>query len=151
MPSPSGTRLLALCTLAVAAVYAAGYAYTEPTVMGSGPVAAGAAGRTNQPAASESPRQAGPVAARYRDGTYTGVGSNPYGTLSVSVTIARGRITAVRITHYNMHYPSYFIDPQMNREVVQMQTWRVYVVSGATASSYNFAEAVYQALQKAKA
>ncbi len=88
---------------------------------------------------------------KYKDGQYTGSGSNPYGTLSVSVTIANGKISAVKITSYNMHYPQQFIDPQMINEVLSMQTWRVYVVTGATASSYNFAEAVYYALQKARA
>lgn len=69
----------------------------------------------------------------------------------MSVKISGGKIASVRITSYNMHYPASYIDPQMNNEVVQMQTYRVYAVSGATASSYNFAEAVYYALQKAKA
>jgi uncharacterized protein with FMN-binding domain len=68
----------------------------------------------------------------------------------VSVRIEKGKIASVRITNYAMHYPQGFIDPQMPDEVRAMQTWRVYVVSGATASSYNFAEAVYFALKKAK-
>ncbi len=57
----------------------------------------------------------------------------------------------MKITSYNMHYPSSFIYPQIANEVIQMQTYRVYNITGATASSYNFAEAVYYALQKAKA
>jgi uncharacterized protein with FMN-binding domain len=69
----------------------------------------------------------------------------------VDVTIAGGKITNVKITAYAMHYPSSYISPFMNNEVVKMQTYQVYGISGATASSYNFAEAVYYALQKAKA
>ncbi|MDA8204520.1 MAG: FMN-binding protein [Thermaerobacter sp.] len=69
----------------------------------------------------------------------------------MAVTISRGKISAVKITSYNMHYPQSYVDPQMNQEFVKMQTYRVYAVSGATASSYNFAEAVYYALQRARA
>ncbi len=90
-------------------------------------------------------------AAQYKDGTYTGTGSNPYGTLAVSLTVANGRISTVKITQYNMHYPQSIIDPQLPGEVVSMQTWHIYIITGATASTYNFAEAVYNALQKAKA
>jgi uncharacterized protein with FMN-binding domain len=159
MLTASGTRLFALCTVAVGAIYAAGYFYTEPAITGTDTAGAVTARSTVTPAKPATPgsgtrpapvHRPSPPTVTYKDGTYTGFGSNPYGTLSVAVTIAHGRIASVRITSYNMHYPSYFIDPQMNREVVAMQTWRVYVVSGATASSYNFAEAVYQALQKAK-
>ena len=87
----------------------------------------------------------------YKDGTYTGVGSNPYGGLAVSLTVANGKISSVKITQYTMHYPQSIIDPQLPHEVVSMQTWRIYIVTGATASTYNFAEAVYKALQQAKA
>lgn len=90
-------------------------------------------------------------AAQYKDGVYTGVASNPYGGLSLAVTIAHGKIASVKITSYSMHYPQSVIDPQLPQEAVQMQTWRIYIVSGATASTYNFAEAMYQALNKAKA
>lgn len=89
--------------------------------------------------------------AQYRDGVYTGVGSNPYGSLALSVAIRGGKIASVTINQYSMHYPQSVIDPQLPQEAVSMQTWRIYIVSGATASTYNFAEALYQALQKAKA
>jgi len=87
----------------------------------------------------------------YKDGVFTGSGTNLYGQLSVAVTIAAGKITNVKITSYAMHYPSWYISPYMNKEVVKMQTYQIYGVSGATASSYNFAEAVYYALKAAKA
>jgi uncharacterized protein with FMN-binding domain len=159
MATASGTKLMALCTLAVGAIYAAGYVYTEPAAQATGPASAVAGASAHaKVTAKSSTNSSAPTkavkkmpAVKYNDGTYTGSGSNPYGTLSVAVTIAGGRITGVKITNYNMHYPQYVIDPQMNNEVVSMQTYRVYIVSGATASSYNFAEAVYNALQKAKA
>jgi len=89
--------------------------------------------------------------AQYKDGVYTGVGSNPYGSLALSVAIRGGKIASVTINQYSMHYSQSVIDPQLPQEAVSMQTWRIYIVSGATASTYNFAEALYQALQKAKA
>lgn len=92
-----------------------------------------------------------PAKPGYKDGVYTGSGSNVYGQLSVAVTIAGGKITNVKITSYAMHYPTFYISPFMNNEFVKMQTYQVYGVSGATASSYNFAEAVYYALKKATA
>jgi uncharacterized protein with FMN-binding domain len=161
MPSLSGARLMGLCTIAVGAIYAAGYLYTEPSAQANAIAAfsptAGAAphhAATSAKSASPTPgptRKAsphpGPV---YKDGVHTGFASNPYGTLSVAVTVIRGKIATVKITSYNMHYPQSVIDPQLPQEAVAKQTWRIYIVSGATASTYNFAEAVYNALQKAR-
>lgn len=164
----ASAKLLALCTAAVGAVYAAGYVYTQPSAEASGVSSHGSLGgnpsSSPSPSSSPAPSSSGsapsssasassPTASKvtYRDGTYTGSGSNVYGTLSVKLTIAGGKITSVKITSYNMHYPSSFIYPQIANEVIQMQTYRVYNITGATASSYNFAEAVYYALQKAKA
>jgi uncharacterized protein with FMN-binding domain len=155
----SSTKLLALCTLAVGVVYASGYVYTErgaevvpsaASVTGSHAAKApsGSSGSA-PPSSSSSSVPSTPTS--YKDGTYTGSAANPYGTLSVSVTVAGGKITSVQITSYNMHYPQSFIDPTMNQEVVSNQTYNVYMVTGATASSYNFVQAVQSALQKAKA
>jgi uncharacterized protein with FMN-binding domain len=148
----AGTKLLVLCTIAVAATYAGAYAYTQPLAQSTSLDASLRHGgeRTSTPLRPRPEHALKTTAAKYKDGTYTGSGANPYGTLSVSVTIAGGRISSVMITSYNMHYPLSFIDPFMNKEMIKNQTYRVYAVSGATASSDNFAEAVYFALQKAK-
>ncbi len=106
--------------------------------------------KSSQSSSSSSKNQASSTV-KYKDGTYTGTGTNAYGTCSVAVTIQHGKITSAKITNYVMHYPQYYIDPQLPQEVVSMQTWQIYIVSGATASTYNFAEAVYYALKKAKA
>ena len=228
MANQMSKRLMGVCSIAVTAVYAAGYLYTLPSVQANaggvpslappgGNAAAGAntargagqsgAGQSGAAAhttaqggghssaaaaanATESSSSAATTTAQsgsakstsggtnatssvnarkskagsqpvhkkparhatlYKDGSYTGAGSNPYGTLAVSLTVANGRISAVKITQYNMHYPQSIIDPQLPREAVSMQTWRIYIITGATASTYNFAEAVYNALQKAKA
>lgn len=149
MTDASGAKLLILCTLAVGAIYTGAYVYTTPRAHAPSATTVSSAHRQkNSPSSAVAP--AGSRTAEYKDGTYTGSGANPYGTLSVSVTIAHGRIAAVMITQYNMHYPASFIDPFMNREMIKNQTYRVYAVSGATASSENFAEAVYFALKKAR-
>lgn len=166
MASSSAAKLMALCTLAVGAVYAAGYVYTEPQAQAASSVTsnstahqqvsrptssnAGSSSSASGSQSSSSSSPAAPAKAKYKDGTYTGSGSNPYGTLSAEVQIVGGRIASVRITSYTMHYPQSFIDPAMTKEFISMQTYRVYAVTGATASSYNYAEAVYYALQKAK-
>ncbi|NMP24863.1 FMN-binding protein [Sulfobacillus harzensis] len=150
MASPT-TKLWILCSAAVGAIYAAGHLVTVPTAsIAEGPSAvqsaSSSASRSNSLPARTSASQSA-----YRDGHYSGSGSNPYGILSVLVTVSGGKIASVRITNYAMHYPQSYIDPTMPEEVVSQQTWNVYGVSGATASSENFAEAVYNALQKAKA
>lgn len=142
MGSGAGTKLLALCTVAVGALYAAGYVYTEPAAQATVPPSTAAGSRAAAPAPAR--------AATYRDGTYTGAGANVYGTLSVTVTVASGKIASVQITSYSMHYPQYLIDPTLNQEVVAQQTAQVYVVTGVTASSDNFIQAVAQALEKAR-
>ncbi|WP_053959656.1 FMN-binding protein [Sulfobacillus thermosulfidooxidans] len=163
MPNLTGAKFLSLCTVAVGAIYAAGYAYTQPSAKAN-PLSAQAptsshkalsapstpshsSSGTQNPSVPTTTPSPSPV---YKDGTYTGSGANPYGTLSVTVEIVHGKISRVQITQYNMHYPESIIDPTLPQEVISMQTWRIYVVTGATASTYNFAEAVYNALQKAK-
>lgn len=145
LASPS-TKLLVLCSAAVGALYAGGYVVTMPTASATtAPSSTASSPHTTQAPAAKGAKVA------YKDGQYHGSGSNPYGMLSVLLTISGGKIASVRITSYTMHYPESFIDPTMPKEVVSKQTWKVYGVSGATASSENFAEAVYYALQKAKA
>ena len=168
MASTLSTKLLVLCSAAVGAAYAGAYFYTQPTASAAPSAAAAAGGSPSanaNAANASSPSSSAPTsqqsssptnsahqpAVKYKDGTYTGTGSNVYGQLTAEVTIAGGKITKVHITSYYMHYPQSYVDPQMTNEFVQMQTYRVYAVSGATASSYAYAEAVYYALRKAKA
>lgn len=105
---------------------------------------------TTSSKSTETAKTASVHAALYKDGVYTGVGTNPYGSLALTVSIVKGKIASVQINQYSMHYPQSVIDPQLPQEAVSMQTWKIYIVSGATASTYNFAEAMYAALKKAK-
>lgn len=165
MPGKPGVKLLLLCTAAVGAIYAGAYVYTEPAVSATGTLGSGTSNvgpssipkSTSTGTSSKAPSSATTPAkaqstSTYRDGTYKGSAYNIYGSLSVSVKIAGGKIVSVEITSYNMHYPSSYISPYMNDEVIKKQAvLGIYGVSGATASSYNFADAVYSALKKAKA
>lgn len=87
---------------------------------------------------------------KYLDGTYNGTGTNPIGSVSVALKIKGGKITNVQITQCLTHYPEAYIDPILPQEVVQRQSYQVTIVTGATLSTYDFAYAVYQALNKAK-
>ncbi|WDL96138.1 FMN-binding protein [Alicyclobacillus sp. ALC3] len=87
---------------------------------------------------------------KYLDGTYNGTGTNPIGSVSVALKIKGGKITNVQITQCLTHYPEAYIDPVLPQEVVQRQSYQVTIVTGATLSTYDFAYAVYQALNKAK-
>jgi uncharacterized protein with FMN-binding domain len=86
----------------------------------------------------------------YLDGTYTGSGSNRIGTVQVAVTIKNGKIVSADITGCYTHYPESYIDPVLPNEVVARQSADVDIVSGATLSSQDFADAVNQALSQAK-
>jgi uncharacterized protein with FMN-binding domain len=129
-------ELVALSTGLILGIYGAGYKLTQ--------TAAGA----SAPNVSVTPVHA--AANGYQDGTYTGTGSNFLGNVSVAVSIQGGKITQVQITACNMHYPEYWIDG-LPAEVVTAQSTTIDVVSGATASSAAFIDAVTQALAQASA
>lgn len=86
----------------------------------------------------------------YKDGTYTGSGTNRIGTVEVAVTIKSGKIAAVEITNCDTHYPQSRID-NLPAQIVKNQSDQVNNVSGATMSTTDFRTAVRQALQAAQA
>lgn len=86
----------------------------------------------------------------YKDGTFTGSGSNRIGTVEVAVTIKSGKITAVEITNCDTHYSQSRID-NLPQQALQRQSNQVDNVSGATRSTEDFREAVRQALAQAQA
>jgi uncharacterized protein with FMN-binding domain len=127
-------ELVALSTGLILSIYGAGYKLTQTT-----------AGAT-APHVSVTPAHT--VANGYQDGTYSGTGSNFLGNVSVAVSIKGGKIVQVQITSCNMHYPEYWIDG-LPAEVMAAQSTNIDVVSGATASSAAFIDAVTQALAQA--
>ncbi len=125
-----------LSASAVLGVYAAGYVITEP-----------AAGLLDQ-ALMPSPTPMA-VTGGFRDGTYLGEGQSRFGTVFVTVTIAQGRIAQVWINAVTTTFPSQAIDG-LRDQVVARQSAAVDVVSGATASSSAFVQAIQAALRQAQ-
>ncbi|MDP4501832.1 FMN-binding protein [Nonomuraea turcica] len=130
-------RAVALSAAAIGAVYASGYlVVTTPALAGMSP--------------SEVILELAPPASAgtYRDGTYTGTASNKFGSVSVAVSIASGRISRVEIIGSDTLYPRSYIDG-LPDQVLNTQSADVPVVSGATASWEDFVQAVQRALREA--
>ena len=115
------------------------------------------ASTTNAPAEAVA---AAAVAAKnvYKDGVYLGWGSCRHGDIEASVTIQDGKIALVAISQCLTRYSCGWIAPKipggglpdLPSQVVERQGPKVDYVSGATESSYAFADAVVAALAKAK-
>lgn len=95
--------------------------------------------------------------ARYKDGVYLGWGSCRHGDIEASVTIQDGQIISTAISQCLTRYSCNWIAPKppagalpdLPAQVVERQSAKVDYVSGATESSYAFADAVTAALAKA--
>jgi len=110
------------------------------------------------PAGSGSPTpSATPAASALKSGTFTGHSeANPFGNVQAQVVISGGRITDVRILQYpNGHQQSVFINsqalPLLREEVLKAQSAQIDVISGATYTSYGYAQSVQSALDLAHA
>jgi uncharacterized protein with FMN-binding domain len=119
----------------------------SPTVPDEEPRAA------EPPAASIAAQQPAPsIAARqddYKDGTYLGWGSCRHGDIQASVVIQSGRIVSAAIAQCRTRYSCSWIEA-LPGQVVSRQNTNVDYVSGATQSTDAFADAVAEALSKAK-
>ena len=163
-------KLVVLSTAAIAAVYAAGYGLTHdaaaqleagdvpvaitaaaaPSSAAAGAAAPFAIAPTAAPTAPSASTLASTAASQYRDGTYQGTGGGRFGTVTVSVTVAGGRITDVELTKVATTYPATQI-AGLPAQVVARQSANVDRVTGATASIQAFTQAVRQALSQASA
>ncbi|WAH37609.1 FMN-binding protein [Alicyclobacillus dauci] len=168
MANKMGNTLVALCSVALGAIYTTGYVVTKsPDVSamappsGNGPATSQhteshTTSKPSTPSTSTTNSTTAPAKPKttsnqkWLDGTYQGSGSNRIGTVYVAVTIQGGKISKVDITECDTHYPQSYIDPVLPQEVVQRQSPNVDIVSGATLSTYNFAYAVQEALTKAQ-
>jgi len=100
---------------------------------------------------------AAPAKSAYKDGVYLGWGSCRHGDIEASVTIQEGKIALVAISQCLTRYSCGWIAPKipggglpdLPSQVVERQGPKVDYVSGATESSYAFADAVVAALSKA--
>jgi len=97
-----------------------------------------------------------PVAATYKDGTYTGSAANAfYGNIQVEATISGGKITAVQFLQYPQDNPhSISVNsqamPYLQQEAIQAQSAQVNTVTGATDTSQAFIQSLSSALSQAK-
>ena len=102
------------------------------------------------------PKISGVSARLYKDGTYTGVIADAYyGNLQVKAIITNGKLTDVQFLQYPNDQPtSVQINtqamPLWKQEVIQAQSAKVDVVSGATQSSSAFTQSLQSALDQAK-
>lgn len=86
----------------------------------------------------------------YRDGTYTGTAAGFGGNITVRVTIAGGKISAVDIVSAAGETPSYLTKAKaVISKVISKQSPNVDVVSGATYSSNGILNAIKKALKQA--
>jgi uncharacterized protein with FMN-binding domain len=110
----------------------------------------------NLPTAAAVPPAAAPKSG-YKDGIYSGWGSCRHGDIEASVTVQDGKIALVAISQCLTRYSCGWIAPKipgaglpdLPSQVVERQSPKVDYVSGATESSYAFADAVVAALAKA--
>ncbi len=87
--------------------------------------------------------------AQYKDGTYLGWGSCRHGDIQASVVVERGRIASAAIAQCLTRYSCSWIEA-LPSQVVSRQNTKVDYVSGATQSTDAFADAVADAISKAK-
>lgn len=110
----------------------------------------------NPPAEAAAPPMVAAKSA-YKDGVFAGWGSCRHGDIEASVTIQDGKIALVAISQCLTRYSCGWIAPKipgaglpdLPSQVVERQSPKVDYVSGATESSYAFADAVVAALAKA--
>jgi uncharacterized protein with FMN-binding domain len=87
-------------------------------------------------------------AAKWRDGTYTGLGDSPHGDIEARVVIKDGRIVEAGIATCDTRYPCYVIDPLIHQPV-ERQSPNVDYMSRATESSDAYYYALVAALDNA--
>lgn len=89
-------------------------------------------------------------AGSWKDGTWTGTAQGYGGDVTVSVTIANKKITAIEVVSASAETPSFFSRAKaIIPKIIEAQNPDVDVVSGATYSSNGIINAVKNALTKA--
>ncbi len=93
----------------------------------------------------------------YKDGTYTSPSTDAfYGNVQIKVTVAKGKITNLAFLDYpqdraNSVRINSVATPILKSETIAAQSANVDVVSGATATSEAFIQALTDVLQQARA
>ncbi|MEV6808465.1 FMN-binding protein [Streptomyces sp. NPDC051132] len=114
------------------------------------------AGTASRPAASSPPAGTSPGPAT-GTGTFTGDPVDTrYGTVQVAATLAKGRITAVRVLHApdengrDQEITSYAL-PRLTQEAIGAQSADIDAVSGASYTSQGYMQSLQSALDQAHA
>ena len=136
-------RIVAVSAAAISAAYGLGYAVTEPATDANASIP-----RSGSVRLSLNLPDAPPAGAQFVDGVYPGTATNEFGTIAVEVSIARGRIGAVRITRCTTFFPQSYVDGLPDK-VISTQATNLAVVSGATGSWQDFVAATRFALTAA--
>lgn len=131
-------KWITLCTTAIGAIYTAGYLITEPQ---ANALLVHASQQVHSAQMSQ-------TKAIYKNGTFTGTGSNRRGSIQVTVAIKNDKIIDVEISHFAMHYSESDV-VGLPSEVLQKQSALVNNVSGATYSTEAFQNAIKDALSQA--
>ncbi|HEY2596297.1 MAG TPA: FMN-binding protein [Chloroflexota bacterium] len=166
-------RLVALSASAVATIYVAGLLSTQSaaqsvanaaapfavTTSGStaatdtsapGVVVGASSSSSTSTSTSTSTSQSTTSSTGYTNGTYSATGNSALGSVTVSLTVAGGKISNVQITRVTTKFPMSRI-ASLPAQVVSKQSANVNGVSGATYSSQAFKQAVQLALTQAQA
>ena len=92
------------------------------------------------------------AASGYKDGTYEGTGIGFGGEITVSVTVADGKVTDITVLSADGEDPAYYNQAlAVLDKIVSAQSTEVDTVSGATFSSTGLIDAAADALGKAAA
>lgn len=146
-------KWIVLYSTVIGAVYTAGYYTTEAqaNALVVQPVHQQQTQQTQQTHQTHQTKrtQVAQTKGKYKDGTFTGTGSNRRGSIQVAVKIKNDKITDVTISDYGMHYSESDVDG-LPDEVVQKQSASVNNVSGATYSTQAFQDAIQDALSQAQ-
>jgi uncharacterized protein with FMN-binding domain len=133
-------KWVVLCSTAIGAIYASGYFVTatqtsmqQPPSLNQATMAAGSSTTKSQ----------------YKNGTFSGTGSNRRGSIEVAVSIKNDKITDVEISRFAMHYSERDVIG-LPEEAVRIQSAQVHNVSGATYSVQAFKDAIKNALSLAQ-
>jgi uncharacterized protein with FMN-binding domain len=132
-----------------------------PSTAGLPPTSSQSAGTTPTPTPSGAPPSGSgsptPNASGLRNGTYTGQNAaNYFGPVQVQIVVSGGRITQVKTLQEPTDNPqsAYIASvamPMLRQEVLQAQSARIDIISGATYDSDSYAQSVQSALDQAKA
>jgi uncharacterized protein with FMN-binding domain len=155
--------ILAICATAIGLVLLLTFkTSTQPAASGSSPAAAlgtpppGAGGTPGSGGAAASPAATGSAAARPGAAvTVTGKAwPTVYGPVQVRITVAAGRITAVKVLQYPAGTPrdmqiNAFAIPRLNSETLAAGDAKIDTVSGATYTSQGYLGSLQNALDQA--